>query len=658
MHSQSPSPPVVGSAQVETRRAAWFVTAVWAAMTASTLVFVYRHGFTSPWADELRWMPQIAGQEPLTARWFLEMENQHVLPLVKLAYMGLGRATDFDFRDIAFLNAILLVGTALAMMIAVARMRGQASVLDVLIPVALLHWGHYLNLIWGFQLCYVLPTALGCLLLLVVSANRTELSVGRACLASTLTIAAALCGGPGIFYLWAMAAWIAYGGLRRWRSHRPAAVAIMVLAVLSLLPLALWVPTLLQVKGVAASGGQGWRVMLPGTLQFLSMSPGKTGGETHPFSGLVVLILIALAAWILWRAWRREPEQRLRAAGLGLFLGGCLSMALGIGLTRGAIGCLQGRYILLASPLVLGLYLVGVCYGPAIRRGGVRWACVAALVGLAILYNVKGLRLTPDIECHVRRLEESVREGLPIPAIAARYFDDMQDPPAESFTRDLERMRAAGLGPYRRGQPVGPQRNVVVASMLPIPSPPIPADVKVLGGRDELVQPFVATHAIPLYRIDVEAYPSRRAAVRIRWEIIELDEKGQRTTRAQGQYAFDPADPGYARLVFEPFTPTPSHRLELRIVPDGDTAGRLRVPQYPVQSQSQRADSPLGIRGFLYYERDARPAASQTEGQAEAAGTRCDSMVYGCISRVPNLPIGGVCREWLGTCTRDISSAL
>ncbi len=298
---------------------------------------------------------------------------------------------------------MLLAAAALAMILVVAQTRQRASVLDILIPVVLLHWGHYVNLIWGFQLCFALATALACLLLLLVSLDRPQLSVGRAGLACACTIAAALCGGPGIFYLLGMAVWLAYAGIRRWHDHRPAAITILILAALTLLPLGLWVATLPEVKGAAATSGHGLRLALLGTLQCLSMSLGKFGGETYPFSGLAVVVLVAMAGAVLCRVWRREPPQRLRAAGLGLFLCGALSMALGIGLTRGSIGCLQNRYILLGSPLILCLYLIGAYYGPAIRRRGMRWACAAALVGLAIAYDVKGLRLTPEMEGNVRK---------------------------------------------------------------------------------------------------------------------------------------------------------------------------------------------------------------------------------------------------------------
>ena len=59
------------------------------------------------------------------------------------------------------------------------------------------------------------------------------------------------------------------------------------------------------------------------------------------------------------------------------------------------------------------------------------------------------------MENNVRRLEESVREGLPVAAVAARHYEDMQDYPAAAMARDLKLMRVAGVGPYRRTQPVG-----------------------------------------------------------------------------------------------------------------------------------------------------------------------------------------------------------
>ena len=145
--------------------------------------------------------------------------------------------------------------------------------------------------------------------------------------------------------------------------------------------------------------------------------------------------------------------------------------------------------------------------------------------------------------------------------------------------------------------------------MLPLAESRTPSDIKMLRGRDQLVQPFVATRALPLYRINVEASPSHCNALRFHWAIDELDAKGQRRTRAARECMPSTigADPTCARLVFAPLTPAAQSRLELRIGLDRDAAARLRVPQYPLQpDRRQPSDAQaVGVRGFSFSDRDA-----------------------------------------------------
>ena len=246
-------------------RGAWeredyLVAAVWALMTVSAFWLVARCALTSPIADELRYVDVITGAEPLTWQWLFQVENQHCAPVFKLAYLGLGRATGFDFRAGAFANVALLAALALAMIVAAARVRGRASALDVVFPILLLHWGHSGNLIWGFQLFYVLPTVLAGIALLVVATSGPRLSLSAALLVAGCLLAAGLSGGPGVFYVPPLAAWLGYAGLRCWRESTVAdtlrvplpadgtrrvpatfwraGVAMVFMAVLTCLPLA------------------------------------------------------------------------------------------------------------------------------------------------------------------------------------------------------------------------------------------------------------------------------------------------------------------------------------------------------------------------------------------------------------------------------------
>ncbi len=87
-------------AEMQTKSSRWetaLVAAAFLALAGSTLFYVGRCAFTSPWADELRWMPITVGEQPATLAWHLQPENGHCVPLVKWVYLSAGRATDFDF---------------------------------------------------------------------------------------------------------------------------------------------------------------------------------------------------------------------------------------------------------------------------------------------------------------------------------------------------------------------------------------------------------------------------------------------------------------------------------------------------------------------------------------------------------------------------------
>jgi len=492
-------------------RPAWLVIGVWAAMTAATLAMVARCALTSPYADELRYAGVVTASEPLSWKWLWQVENQHCAPVFKLAYLGVGWATGFDFRAGAFANVALLSLLSLAMIAVAARLRGRTSELDVVFPILLLHWGHYVNLIWGFQLFYVLPTVLVAMVLLVIASSGQRLSLGLGILTAACLLAAALSGGPGVFYVPPLACWLAYAGvvsagassakmggtaglpssvesgdaaadgtaglssrgeggaaaLGRPDLARPGAAVphgsggrwqaslMILLAVLSCLPLVAYLTDLratLEFPAPLQATSQG---PIAGTLAFLSLGVGKVGKELWPVSGIAVLGLLAGAGCVLCRRWRLDPGERVTTAGLAMFLCGGLLLAIGIGVARGHMApraCLQYRYMLLGAPLVLGLYFVGVRYGPAIRSRQVRLGAAAAMVALGIWYNARGWNMARGMCGPVVEMERAVAAGLSPREVAVRFADALQDP-ADSLTIHLEMLRKARLGPYRTGPP-------------------------------------------------------------------------------------------------------------------------------------------------------------------------------------------------------------
>lgn len=450
--------PIPGPWQRPAHQAAWLVGGVWAVMAASTFWMVGRCALTSPIADELRYVGVVTGAEPLTWKWLVQVENQHFAPLFKLAYLGVGRAAGFDFRAGAMVNVALLAAVSLAMIVAAARLRGRPSELDVIIPILWMHWGHYTNLIWGFQLFYVLPTALVGVALLVVASSRERISIGAAVMTTICLLVAALSGGPGIFYVPPLAAWLAYAGALRWRDGGPgsrrAGAAVVALATIACLPLVAYLAERSDTLRFPPPLQQTSEGPVAGTLGFLSMGPGKIGKELWPVSGLAVIGLVGLAAWVLWRRWRSDPAERLPASGLACFLFGAVLLAVGTGVARGHMApraCLQYRYMLLAAPLILGLYWVGVRYGPAIRSPRVRLGLAAAMLLLAAWYNARGWHAAMGMREPVVELEQAIAAGTTPHEAAARFADILQDP-AASLAAHLEMLRQARLGPYREGR--------------------------------------------------------------------------------------------------------------------------------------------------------------------------------------------------------------
>lgn len=431
------------------------VLAVWAVMTAADLLFVARYAFTTPYADELAWVPVASGAEPVTLDWLLAPQNQHRMALSKLLYLGLGWATGFDFRAACAASVLLLSALALAALLTLRQHRGHLTPSDVVVPVALLHLGHYLNLMWGIQIAYVLPVVFACLALLLIYRTRGEVSLSRgiglfACLALM-----ACSGGPGICLLPPLAFWLGYAGMRRFGGEQPSRLAgtsivALALLLLSAVPLYFYSMT-------AAQRGVGFATASPaiignGAVQFLSISIGRFGRDTWPVSGVLILGTIVAALAQLGRTWLREPQQRARTAGLAMFLVAIVSLALSIAISRAHLepeACRHTRYIVLATPLVLGLYLVAVLHGATIRRAWLSPAFGLAMAALAIVYAPNGVKHAAKMQQRVLHLESLVHQGQPLQSVATQCATEMQAPP-QQLQLLLEQMQAARIGPYRR----------------------------------------------------------------------------------------------------------------------------------------------------------------------------------------------------------------
>ena len=113
----------------------------------------------------------MTGHEPDLPRWLWSQNSEHRLPLPRLVNLALLRATG-DFRSTMVFDTLALAAVAAGMILVARRFRdGRTSLADAFFPLLLLHLGNWDNLVWAWQIQFVLPTVLACALLLVIVAR-------------------------------------------------------------------------------------------------------------------------------------------------------------------------------------------------------------------------------------------------------------------------------------------------------------------------------------------------------------------------------------------------------------------------------------------------------------------------------------------------------
>ena len=163
--------PALGPRRAPRRPAATVVWLVWAVTLASILASITRDGRNIPFEEDWLMVAAMTGHEPDLPGWLWSQNSEHRLPLPRLLNLAL-LSTTADFRSTMIFDALALGAVAAGMILVARALRGgRTSVADAFFPLLLLHLGNWDNLVWGWQIQFVLPTALACAFLLVIVAR-------------------------------------------------------------------------------------------------------------------------------------------------------------------------------------------------------------------------------------------------------------------------------------------------------------------------------------------------------------------------------------------------------------------------------------------------------------------------------------------------------
>ncbi|HEU4564919.1 MAG TPA: hypothetical protein VFS05_09740 [Gemmatimonadaceae bacterium] len=439
------------------RAAAVIAWGVLAAMLAAALACIALYGRDIPMAEDWLLVPPLTGHEPDLGAWLWAQNNEHRVPLPKLLYLGLLKASGGDFRSGMVFNALALAAMAAAMMLAARRIRGRTSAADAFFPIAMLELGDWMNIVWSWQIQFVVSAALVIALLVVIVRQRGTLSP-RAAVAAALAMALLpFTGASGLIFAAALAPWALYtawlhlrgGGATgpRWPGALIAAATV-----------AAGLTGLLYFVGYERPT---WNPPSPSHLatlktaaKFLALGFGPAAIVSWTLFVLAAAAVLApAAALVVMAALRAREGERARAWGLLLFTGGMAVMALGIGYGRAAqvptIG-LPTRYVLFALPAYCAAFFIYLLYAPPLLARAAQWALLASAVLLLPFNTRQGFYVRDWYLGETAAVERDIAAGLSPEALAARNRAFLMHWNERQLAERIRMLREAGIGPFAR----------------------------------------------------------------------------------------------------------------------------------------------------------------------------------------------------------------
>lgn len=432
---------------------------VWAGMLALLLWSYIPTSSRIPLAEDWYTVPLVTGQPVDLPAWLWEQNNEHRMPVARLLLLGALKAAGGDYRAGGLLNMTLMAAGAAGLILFTRRLRGgRTDPADAFFPLTLLHFGHSVDVLFPFQITFVLSLGLilvvGCTLFLPTSlTSRPAAAVaGGALLLLPLSGFIGLLFVPGLAAYVFYAGWSCWSGSRGWPHRRPVGAWLMTASVGTIVLSALYFVGYEHPWWNPPNPG-----IVPSTRVVLKVLSLGFGAAPYFWWTPAVLAAVVFVSGSFLQALRRvQPSGPPRdyALGAALFFATAIAFAAAAGWGRAGDVPVTGiplRYVSLVIPAFLAAYLTWVVspsrLGPAVTRG-------LALVMLLLLpiNTVAGHRLFADwYDQGMTSLQTDLDAGVPIEELARRhgkFLVHWWSP--EELARHMHMLRDAGVAPFDR----------------------------------------------------------------------------------------------------------------------------------------------------------------------------------------------------------------
>ena len=399
-----------------------FVWSVWLVMLLVALACIVKYGRNIPLAEDWNLVAPLTGNEPDLLGWLWAQNNEHRVPFPRLVLLGLLKMTG-DFRVGMFFNALAL-GMLAAVAILVARhLRGGTDYADAFFPILLLHIGNWENLVWSWQLSFVLPIVLVCLVFLVMITRPILATPGAAIFTGVSLMLLPLCGAIGLIFIPFLAPWLIYCGVRNRRS--PDGRFLIACAAIALCLVGLYFVGYNRPDWNPPSPGIG--ATLKTAAKFVAFGFGPVAAKSWAlFVMLTFGILVPSGAVAVLGTIRHRGWERHRALGVLLFCSILAVFALAIGHGRAGLVPTVGlpmRYVLLAAIAFFTAFFVWELYGHPRWKTTVQRGLLLMMCLLLPLNTLAGFGWRDWYVQGMKAVEQDLLAGTPRSILAEQHRD-------------------------------------------------------------------------------------------------------------------------------------------------------------------------------------------------------------------------------------------
>jgi hypothetical protein len=438
-------------------KANWLVWSVWTALVLAAAGYVIHFGSNVPYWDDWNMVDVITGAQPVTLEWLWSPYGGHRIPLPRLVLLTLYKLTGADFRAGMYFNVVVLAAAAAALIWASARMRGgRVSVTDAVFPLLLLHWGHFENLLWSWQVGFGMAVALLCAALGAIAAyGLAPVPKAGVVLVALGIVMLPISDVPGLVYTPPLACWLGITGMVAYRNHRRGYAALLLAAAGLALTL-----VVLYFQGYGHApvpmSVAHWGAALRTSVGFVAGGFGPAGRKLWlplVLRAVPAAVLLATFAALVWAAVRNnQPPFRSRALLLFFIGAACLVAAFGLGRTGAAAWV--GRYFLLAVPMWCAAFLAWpLCLTPRLARAA-QVGLLVVLVAAAPLNFRAGLLYARDYHGRMEQFHTDLLSGVPPAELVARHVASLDPCPFWGYPDVGLQLQWGDLGPMDDGFPV------------------------------------------------------------------------------------------------------------------------------------------------------------------------------------------------------------